>query len=319
MSDLISALETADDPLLVTHHQADRDSLGAAMGLQALLGCGTLCTPDGIASPAQSLLTLTAQTPVTAPDEAAYDTIVVLDTPSSDRIAPVDPPAPLLVDHHEPSDLSERAAATMVDTDAGATAELVARLAETADWTLSPDAALPLLVGILDDTGFLAAASPATVTTAVRVIGTLGDRASDLPEFLDRSPSPGERMAKVLGVLRARGYRAGEIVIAVSRVGGHESAAARALRSAGVDLAVVCSQQEDQLRVSTRASTQFAERMNLGALLLPSLAAEFGGDGGGHAGAGVAHLESGNLDAVKAFLLAKLERELGMTFSEISI
>lgn len=319
MNDVVAALESAVDPLLVTHRQADRDSLGAAIGLQALLGVGTVCVPDGVERRAQPLVAATDTEPVVDPSLDAFDTVVVLDAPSSDRIAPLEPAAPVLVDHHEPGDLLARAPAALVDTDAGATAELVARLASDAGWEMPPDAALALLVGVLDDTGFLRTASPAAVEVAAGLFGSLGDRARSLPDLLDSDPAAGERNARMLGVLRARGYRAGDYSFAVSQVGGHESAAASALRNAGVDLAAVCSEQSTGLRVTMRASDSFADRLSIGETLLPALAEEFGGDGGGHAAAGTGHLAEADLPAVERFLLTHLESALGVSFAEISI
>lgn len=316
--DTVAALRASDAPVLVTHRHADRDTLGSAIGLRELLGRGTICTPDGVARPAQSLLDAFEIEPVTRLAETDHDAVVVLDAPSAERISPVDPAAPILIDHHEPGTLASRAATTVIDTAAGATAELVTRVAETAGWEVSPEAALALLVGLLDDTGFLAEASPRTVTTAIDLVGAVGDRGGDLPSLFDRSPAPGEQSAQALGILRATGYRAGDCFVAVTQVGGYETAAATALCEAGIDCAVVCSNQDEGLRVVTRATDSFAERHSLGESVLPALAEEFGGDGGGHADAGVAHIHETSIDDVEAFLIAYLERTLGMSFTPVS-
>jgi nanoRNase/pAp phosphatase (c-di-AMP/oligoRNAs hydrolase) len=316
--DIIEALRATDSPLLVTHRHADRDTLGSAIGLRELLGRGTICTPDGVARPAQPLLETFDTDPITRPREVTHDAVVVLDAPSAERIAPVDPSSPILVDHHEPDNLASRAVASLVDTDAGATAELVFRVIDTAGWELSPEAALPLLVGLLDDTGFLMGATPRSVTVAVELVGALNDRSADLPQLLDRSRASGEQSARALGTLRAAGYRAGDFFVAVTHVGGYETAAAHALRDAGIELAVVCSEQADGLRVTMRASEAFVEHKSLGGDILPALTEEFGGDGGGHAGAGVAELHEESIDEVEAFLIAHLESELGLTLVTVA-
>ena len=315
---VVEALRATDSPVLVTHRHADRDSLGSAIGLRELLGRGTICTPDGVAHPAQSLLETFDIDPITRPTEVTHDAVVVLDAPSVERIAPVDPTLPILIDHHEPDNLASRAVVSLVDTDAGATAELIVQLADAADWELSPEAALPLLVGLLDDTGFLMGAAPRSITVAVDLVGTLEDRSADLPQLLDRSRASGEQSARALGTLRATGYRAGDLFVAVTHVGGYETAAAHALRDAGIDLVVVCSEQADTLRVTARASEAFVERRSLGGNILPALAEEFGGDGGGHAGAGVTELHEVSLNKVEAFLIAYLESELGVTFTTVA-
>ena len=107
MTKLVDTLNDAASPLFITHRQADRDSLGAAIGLRSLLDCGTVCTPDGVKKSARPLLNATAAESVTDPDLSQFDTAVVLDAPSTERIAPIEPEAPLLIDHHEPADLAE--------------------------------------------------------------------------------------------------------------------------------------------------------------------------------------------------------------------
>lgn len=126
MTNTVSALEGAETALFLTHKQADKDSLGAAIGLQALIGRGKVCTPDGITRSARLLLQATDTTPLTNPDKDSFDTVVVLDAASFERIAPVTPEAPILIDHHEPHNLSEIASAALVDPDADATSFLVA-------------------------------------------------------------------------------------------------------------------------------------------------------------------------------------------------
>ncbi len=318
ISDVVVSLENAENPLFVTHRHADRDSLGSAIGLRSALDRGRICAPDGVAAAAQSLLEVSEADLETDPNLEEFDTIVVLDAPSVNRIAPVDPPQPVLIDHHERGNLSERAITSIVDTDAGATAELVERVIRTGDWELTPTVALPLLVGLLDDTGFLKSVTSDTITSAVRLVGELDTQAEQLPELVTRSSASGERMAKALGTLRARGYRAGEIVIAVTNVGGYESAAANALRSAGVDLVIVYSRQNGGARVTARATDRVIDTVSVGSDLLPALADEFGGDGGGHACSGSATLQTGAIDDIEAYVIAHIERKLGITFSEIS-
>jgi len=153
MESINAALTSADRPLFVTHRQADTDSLGSALGLQALVNGGTICAPDGVTARARSLVDAMGAQVVSDPACHEYDLVVVLDAPSTERIAPVDPVCPLVIDHHERGDLAERASASLIDTDAESTAELVASLAFESDWPVLSDAAVPLLVGVLDDTG----------------------------------------------------------------------------------------------------------------------------------------------------------------------
>lgn len=318
MTELVDALKDARRPLFITHRQADRDSLGAAIGLQSLLDCGTVCTPDGIKKSARPLLAATGTEPVSDPDFSQFDTAVVVDAPSTDRIAPMEPEEPLLIDHHEPADLAEAAAAALVDTDADATSILVARLATEADWSLTAAAALPLLAGIFDDTDRLKTAGQETFYLTGSLLETLGPQVESFTDLLRHTPDHGEQTAETLGVLRATGYRSGEWFIAFSTVGGYESAAAEALRDAGVDLALVFSESSDGYRITARASEAFAGEVSLGDTLLPAVAKEFDGDGGGHSDAGGATVAVDDPTVIEAWVLKHLEQRFGTSFSAIS-
>lgn len=317
MSDLATVLEAATEPVFVTHRRADRDSLGSALGLQAILGVGTICTPAGIAAPARDLRDITDTEIKTGSLPDTFDVAVVLDAPSTDRISPAEPDSILLIDHHEPADLATTAEASLIDTGAGATAELVARLATSAGWEITPEAALPLLVGLLDDTDFLTGANPSTALTARTLFYAVGEKVEMLPELLNHSIGRDERIAAATGVIRTSGYRAGDLVVAFSSVGAYEGTVAEEIRDAGVDLAVVCSAQDDELRVTARASDRVAEQVSLGATLLPALVNEFGGEGGGHATAGTATVVGVDADAVRNKTLAVLSSELGVQFGKI--
>jgi len=292
VADVVPRLEAADRPLLVTHRHADRDSLGSALGLAALLDAdATICTPDGVAGPAQSLVENTET--VGSSRDVDADVVVVLDAPSTERIAPVDPTGQqlVLVDHHTRGDLDEMATASLIDEDARSTAELVYRVATAADWPLTSAAAYPLVVGILDDTGFLQSAAPDQIRYVCELLPLMDGREADLARLFDPNPQPGERMARLKATARARFYRAGPVVLGISHVGGFETAAAHALREAGVDCALVWSEQSDHVRVVGRCTAAFADTASLGDELLPALGTAHDGSGGGHHTAGVARLD----------------------------
>lgn len=317
MSELVEELELVDSPVFITHRRADRDSLGAALGLRALLGAGTIYTPSGIEKPARKLQNLASEHIHDGQISEEYDRAVVLDAPSTERISPIDPDPVLLIDHHEPDDLASRADVALIDTEAGATTELVARIATSAGWDILPDAALPLIVGLIDDTDCLKDGGPQTPMIAARLFEAVGDQATALTELLAQSVGRDERIASATSVLRSSGYRAGDLFVAFSEVGAHEGTAAERLQSAGVDLAVVSSRQNGEIRVTMRGSDQLTDRISLGGTLLPALTDEFGGNGGGHAKAGTANLTTEDAAMVAQTVREIVASELGLTFSEV--
>lgn len=319
VADVIAVLKQAKDPLLATHRHADRDSLGSAVGLAGALDVdATICTPDGIAKPAQPLVT-DGET-IEDPDVTTHDVVVVLDAPSTDRIAPVDPGKTdlVVVDHHSPDDLESIATAAYVDETAQSTAELVYEIVRAAEWELTEAVAYPLVVGILDDTGFLQAARPKQIRYVCELLPYIEGRAADIAALFDPEPQPGERMAQLKATARASFYQAEDVAIGITHVGGFETAAAHALRGAGVACALVWSEQSDHVRVVGRCSEAFASEFSLGSELLPVLGAAYGGSGGGHDAAAGARL---NLDPsqtdVTACIRNVLERELGVEFATL--
>lgn len=313
-------LQSHDAVLLVTHRHADRDSIGSAIGLdQALDTDTTVCTPSGIKASAKPLVQ--GLSTVTDPELSAYDAVVVLDSPSLDRIAPVDPTevaAELyLVDHHTRSDLEPAATATVVDTGAESTAEIVYRIIEAADWELSAPGAAALAAGLLSDTGSLATAGATQVEYLTDLLGHVRGAEQHLASLFPVPESAGERMARFKGVLRADGYKAGDTVVAVTRVGGDESAAARALLDVEADCAFAVSDQGDHVRVVGRCTDAFAERLSLGDGLFPSLA-EQEGLGGGHDDAGTVRISGHSVAEAEAEVIAMVEQHLGVTFGEVA-
>lgn len=253
------------DPVIVTHRRADRDAVGAAVGLAGLLESpATICLPAGATADAQPLLK--DYETVDNADQLPHDVMIVVDAPSTDRIAPVQVLTPLfLFDHRPPGDLESLANTALVDEDAGSTSELVYRVARTSSWDVSPAAAIALVTGVLDDTDHL--------------------------------------------------HDAG--ATQVEHVGGHEGAAARALRAVGVDCALVWSQQGDGVRVVGRCTEAFAERLPLGTDLLPGLVRDESASAGGHPTAGTAKLPETSPEVMPERLVRAVEDGLGLHFGVV--
>lgn len=318
---IIELFEAADDPLFVTHAQADFDGLGAAVALRELLdGRGTVGLPDQADRRASRLLS--DEQCIEQPNPADHDLTVVLDAPSRERIQPIEiegMSTPLvLLDHHEPDNLVELADQAIVDTEAGATSQLVYELSVAAGWAIPDMAGLALAVGFVDDTGFPFGGSAEHTKSGVSMLVAAGDRVTELPGLLDRTPEFGERVATARGVARADGFKAGNNLILRTRIGSHETATAHALRDAGADIALVLSERGDRTWVVGRSGGATKGLLDLPADLLRPLAREFGGDGGGHAGAGVAKLDTVDREAVGRRAIDLVETALGMTCGDMT-
>lgn len=320
--DVPDMLDDCDMCLLVPHAQTDLDALGSAVGLAAVLDCDTrIVVPNGVGTRARRLereLDVELLEPGEV-DVPAADCVVVLDTSSSDRIAPLSLEEfvgeLVVIDHHHPGDLLDSATATHVDTESGATAALVAGTIDASNSSVTPNAALALAAGLIDDTGSLTTATPAEFALLRELLAVAGDRVELLPGLLRREPSFGERVATAKAVIRSSGYRADETLVLLTNVSGEQSAAARTLRDAGADIAFVVSDRGSQVWLVGRTEPN---TVHLPKRVFDPLVERFGGHGGGHAEAGVAKFDTGTPSEIRAATLSCLETALGERLSELS-
>lgn len=321
MEAILDLLTHSDSIIILVHSHADLDSVGSAVGLATTLDSTVdIAKPSTLQSDAASLLEKTAV--VSDPDLESYDLQIVVDAPSRQRISPLDPTdneVPLLlIDHHEPDDLQRHATQHYVDTEAPATALLVAELLEDCRWELSSTAAEALVAGTLDDTGFRAVLMPDAQERTLDLLERVDHDSGRLVDLWETEPSWSERMATAKAVVRANGYKAGQTIVLVSRVGGEETAAAHALLDGNADIGVIISDRGNRTRVIVRTADSMIGELSLPADVLRPLAEEFGGHGGGHATAGIAKLDEGSPETIEESILEQIESALGMQFGTFS-
>jgi nanoRNase/pAp phosphatase (c-di-AMP/oligoRNAs hydrolase) len=307
--------------LIIPHAHADLDAIGSALGLAKTLDSEVaIARPDGIQSNAANLLESDDLLPDPCLDN--YDLLIVVDAPSRARIAPYDPiaasPRCIVIDHHEPGDVAANADLAYVDTSAPATSSLVAHVLEAGMWAVPETAAVALVAGILDDTGFRAVIGRGTYEQTTRLLEQAGEARAELTDIWQTSTDWSERMATAKALVRANGYKAGQTIVLTTTVGGEETAAAHALLAGNADVAIVVSPRNDHTRVVARTSDTLDADFSLPEAVLEPLAREFGGDGGGHSGAGVAKLETIDGDAVETRTVSLLGDSLDVQFGELS-
>jgi len=317
-----AVLARHDHVSVVPHQQADADALGSAIGLATTVAADAdTVLPDGLAQGGCRLadgldVTLTDVDSWTPPSDTV---VVAVDTPSTARLPGLDVgtvDAPLVViDHHEPGDLSALATAEYRSTAAGATAALVPTVAAALDRPLPPTGAIGLAVGLYADTQGLAGAAKSELQCFGECVATAGSRAGEIPPLLrSRSPGFSRRMAGVKAVVRADGFRAGETLALVTTVGGEQSAVATALRSAGADYAFVVSDRDAETWVVGRSREETAPLQSV----LDPLVERFGGQSGGHPEAAVAKLQTTETEAVRAAVRDHLATVLDESLTELS-
>ncbi|MBI5355788.1 MAG: hypothetical protein HZB68_05025 [Candidatus Aenigmarchaeota archaeon] len=98
-----------------------------------------------------------------------------------------------------------------------------------------------------------------------------------------------ERIARLKAAGRARIYKAGDSLVAVSEVGSFEASACRGLMSLGADIAIASCIKENEIRISSRGSNEIGKRIDLAKDVFSKIGDIVGGSGGGHPLAGSAN------------------------------
>ena len=146
--------------LVVTHERPDGDAVGSAAGLRLLLqenGCtADVLFPDDLPDAYRGFVPEDMLTSVA--DFSGYALVLSVDASTPKRtglgagIMPDRITGPFAALDHHPDHI-EFAQVTYLDPAACSAAEIVFRLAQTADWNISPAAATCLLLGVVTDTG----------------------------------------------------------------------------------------------------------------------------------------------------------------------
>lgn len=293
---IISLIEQLDAKLVVLlgHHNADPDAVGAAFAFNNLLKQlkPQIKTEIGVASGPSKLskvviesinLELTDQ-----PQIENADLIVLLDTNTiqqldelGNRIKPNQPI--LLIDHHAPHPETQNIAALSVtDEHASSTCEIVFRLFKEAKIKPSLESAKGLFLGIAFDSRHFILANSDTLQIVAELAQTVNPRET-LP-LLSLPMDFSERVARLKTADRMKTVKVNKWLIVLSNVSTFQASAARGLVALGAHLAVVVGQKENHVQVSFRASNEFFNKtgIHMGRDLATPLGEFLEGMGGGH-------------------------------------
>ncbi|MEB3774286.1 MAG: DHH family phosphoesterase [Desulfurococcales archaeon] len=293
-------LGSADNWLVTAHKNADPDAVASALLayviVRGLGGRACILFPEGVSAASKRLLAgLGIEVEYCTGDPPAN--VVVVDTANPAQLGGLREVVEgasilIVVDHHRPGDLYSRASYSLVNPSAASTTELLALEARRMGVEIPQSIATLGLAGILYDSKRFLLVGPGTF----RAVQALIDYGGDYSRALQLLTQTGgltlsERIARLKAVSRARlGRACKEVLIAVTHVGSYESSAARALLEVGADVAVVLAERREGYRVSVRVS-RGAEALGITAdKIALYLAEKYGGEGGGHSGAGMAQL-----------------------------
>ncbi|WP_158318595.1 DHH family phosphoesterase [Aeropyrum camini] len=290
---------------VITHRNADPDAVGAALVIREVLKTlghiPCLYSPEGVSRLSRKLLEAVGERfePLCSLDEKPIAAIVV-DAANLSQIAGAEKlfetaRFKAVIDHHERGSIHEAVDVAVVDPGAGSSSELAVKTAVEAGVKIPSPVATAALGGIVYDTGRFLRASRLSFEAAAHLIA-LG---ADYGKVLDTSRQKGRRdrgdlslrLAKLKAYSRLRVGRAcGELLIAATYIGSFESTVAKSLVDEAADVAIAVAERATEFRVSVRVSHLALENGVTAQAIASMLAEKFGGEGGGHDEAGMAHI-----------------------------
>ncbi|HDQ05530.1 MAG TPA: hypothetical protein ENN36_02260 [Candidatus Bathyarchaeota archaeon] len=281
--------------VLLCHHNADPDAVGAAFAFKGLLKRlrpnleTEIAAASGVSRLSKAMMNALPIELVDNPRIEAADLIVMLDTNTIQQLDEwsrrIKPDRPLvLVDHHASHPETERIATLSVtDETASSTCEIVYRLFKEAKLKPDLDAAKALFLGIAFDTRHFIIATSDTLKVVTDLVDAGVNPQETLP-ILSLPMEHPERMARLKAANRMSLLRIKDWLIALSHVSAYQASACRALVALGAHVAVVAGQKQNKIQVSFRASREFYEKtgVHMGSDLAKPLGEFLGGMGGGH-------------------------------------
>jgi phosphoesterase RecJ-like protein len=308
-------LRGAERILLTSHRRPDGDGTGSMAGLASLLRArgktAVIYSVDPIAR-RYRWLPLVSTTVQTIPFDERFDCTVVVDCADVTLLGDTLPPPEVVgrlitLDHHASGHPFGDIA--VWDPSAAAVGVLVHRIAERERWPVTLEAAIPLYVSLISDTGgFRHANTNAEVLSVAAALIRAGVVPSAIAASLEERPSPGKLrlLGAVLSTLELHcAGRAGVLSVTTDMVEGAraswediEGMVNWARNVEGVQVGVLLTTAKGGgVRVSMRSRS---EKVDVGKVCMTL-------GGGGHPGAGGCHMP-GDLSTTKERVVRALDQ-----------
>ena len=297
--------------VLLCHHNADPDAICSAYGFASLLRHlrpnfdVEIGASQGISRLSRHLLKYLPIEVKVQPNVEKADAIVLLDTNTIQQLNNLaekvkNSKAPIIViDHHAAHPETEQIAKLCItNEEASSTCEIVYNFFKEMNIKANENEAKALFLGIAFDTRHFVLANSSTLKTVSELI----DAGVNVQEALSMLSLPmdfSERVARLKACRRARFFKIGEWIIALSHVSAYQASAARAIVDLGAHVAAVAGQKNDNIEISLRCTREFHEKtsIHLGKDIAKPLGEYLHGMGGGHSTAagvnGVGDVETG--------------------------
>jgi len=297
--------------VLMCHHNADPDAICSAYALSTLLNqhrpqmVVEIGAAQGISRLSKHILRHLPITVETSPKIENADLIILLDTNTikqldnlAEKVESSRVPL-IVVDHHVAHPSTEKIARLCItDENASSTCEIVYRFYKQANVKIGENEAKALFLGIAFDTRHFILANSSTLKTIAELIDA-GLNAQETLPLLSLPMDFSERVARLKACRRAKLFKIGEWIIALSHVSAYQASAARAIIDLGAHVAVVAGQKNENIEISIRCTREFYEKtgIHLGKDIAKPLGEYLNGMGGGHSTAagvnGIGEIETG--------------------------
>lgn len=313
MEELLKILKNLEKRriLLLMHHNADIDALASAWILKNYLSqknSAIIATCESLAKQTKKIMDIIKEEVIIDPDCSGYDFVIVVDTSSSEQIKTAkNLRIDLLIDHHEKGDLKART--EIIDKNAKATSCIVYKIMKKLGYELSDIERKVLLAGIVSDTAHLRFADKETLKVVYEAMGNFSF--SEVLNLVAVEEDVSDRIATLKAAKRMELYKFGELIVAFSKLGSHEAIAARNLVKLGVDIAIVMTKKDNELRISSRGKEKILTKSINLAEIFEKVGEFIHGSGGGHDLAGSANGKVKPYEVVKKFILKELSKKLG--------
>ncbi len=309
--------------LIICHHNADPDAIGAAYALTRLIkiiapeAVTEILYPDTASQLSEKIISRYNIEASNHPKIVGVDTVVVVDAGSLIQLESLRPLVEdanvrIFIDHHGRDPEIERLATIYIsDEDAIATCEIVADIWSGAGLEPPKDVAEVLLLGMVFDSKHFGLGTPRLFRTAAHLMD-LGATLNETRDLLQSSMDVSERIARLKSAQRLNLYRVGSWLVATSNLSSFQASAARGIISLGADVAILAGNDKKALKASIRSTEDFYAKtsIHLGDDVTKPLAELFSGAGGGHpTAAGVNGV--GDSEEFLAKTLAHLTEKLG--------
>ena len=308
--------------VLLCHHNADPDAIGAAFAFKGLLKQlrphleTEIAAASGPSKLSKLMINNLSIEFSDQPRIEEADILVLLDTNTIQQLDKlgerIKTDRPLVViDHHASHPETERRATISVtDEMVSSTCEVVYSLFKEAKLKPALEEAKALFLGIAFDTRHFIIATSETF----KVVADLVEAGVDAQETLPIISSPmdnSERIARLKAANRVNLLRINNWLVALSQVNAYQASASRGLIALGAHVAIVAGKKENKIQVSFRASREFSSDtdIHMGRDLAKPLGDFLGGMGGGHSVSAGAN-GAGDVDASLNFCAKLLKKRL---------